>query len=71
MQAMFAEQTEDDRVTVAEGTFDGVGAGDNLADLIVIAQLSASRSLLGAKSRILVAGIPLVSRLRKSYPGNL
>ena len=37
---MFAERTKDDRVTVAEGTFDRVDAEDNWADLVVIAQVS-------------------------------
>ena len=37
---MFAEKTEDDRVTVAEGTFERVDAEDNWADLVVIAQAS-------------------------------
>ena len=33
---MFAERTKDDRVTVAEGTFDRVDAEDNWADLISV-----------------------------------
>lgn len=43
MQAVFAEKTKDDRVTVAEGTFDKVDAEDNWADLVVIAQVSLFR----------------------------
>jgi len=38
MRAVFAEKTKDDRVTVAEGTFDRVNAEDNWADLVVVAQ---------------------------------
>ena len=40
---MFAEKTEDDRVTVAEGTFEKVDAEDGWADLVVIAQVSSFR----------------------------
>ena len=40
MRAVFAEKTKDDRVTVAEGTFDRVDAEDGWADLVVIAQVS-------------------------------
>ena len=43
MQAVFAEKTKDDRVTVTEGTFDKVDAEDNWADLVVIAQVSLFR----------------------------
>ena len=45
MQAVFAERTKDDRVTVAEGTFDRVDAEDNWADLVVIAQVSPFQPL--------------------------
>jgi len=38
MRAVFAEKNEDDRVTVAEGTFERVDAEDSWADLVVIAQ---------------------------------
>jgi len=40
MQTVFVERTTDDRMTVAEGTFDRVNAEDNWADLVVIAQVS-------------------------------
>ena len=36
---MFAEKTTDDRVTIAEGTFETVDAEDGWADLVVIAQV--------------------------------
>ena len=39
MRAVFAEKTKDDRVTVAEGTFERVDAEDSWADLVVIAQV--------------------------------
>ena len=42
MRAVFAEKTTDGRVTVAEGTFDRVDAGDSWADLVVIAQVRRS-----------------------------
>ena len=40
MRAVFAEKIEDDRVTVAGGTFEKVDADDSWADLVVIAQVS-------------------------------
>ena len=43
MRAVFAEKTEDDRVTVAEGTFEKVDAEDSWADLVVIAQVGSLR----------------------------
>ena len=43
---MSAEKTEDDRVTIAEGTFDNVDAEDNWADLIVVAQVSLLKPLV-------------------------
>jgi hypothetical protein len=43
MRTVFAEKTKDDRVTVAEGTFERVDAEDGWADLVVIAQVSLSR----------------------------
>jgi len=45
MRAVFAERTEDNRVAVAEGTFERVDAEDNWADLVVIAQVSPFRPL--------------------------
>ena len=39
---MFTEKTIDDRVTVAEGTFESVDVEDGWADLVVIAQVSPS-----------------------------
>jgi len=38
MRTVFAEKTQDDRVTIAEGTFDGVDVEEGWADLVVIAQ---------------------------------
>ena len=46
MRTVFAEKTKDYRVTIAEGTFDGVDAGDGWADLIVVAQVSPLQPLL-------------------------
>ena len=43
MRTVFAEKTKDDRVTIAEGTFDCVDTEDNWADLIVVAQVSLFR----------------------------
>ena len=43
---MFAEKTRDDRVTIAEGTFDSVDAEDNWADLVVVAQVSLFQPLV-------------------------
>ena len=40
MRTVFAEKMEDDRVTIAEGTFERVDVKDGWADLIVIAQVS-------------------------------
>ena len=45
MRAVFAEKTKDDRVTVAEGTFERVDAEDNWADLVVVAQVGPFRPL--------------------------
>lgn len=36
---MFAVKTKDDRVTIAEGTFEKVDAEDGWADLVVVAQV--------------------------------
>jgi hypothetical protein len=64
MRAVFAEKTKDDRVTVAEGTFERVDAEENRADLVVIAQVSPFRPLAWEpKSRTPIAGIPLVPGL--------
>ncbi|KAF9647578.1 S-adenosyl-L-methionine-dependent methyltransferase [Thelephora ganbajun] len=38
MRAVFTEKTRDDRVTVAEGTFERIDVEDSWADLIVVAQ---------------------------------
>ena len=48
MRTVFAEKTKDDRVSVAEGTFEGVDAEDNWADLIVVAQVSLFRPLVSS-----------------------
>ena len=45
MRAVFTERTEDDRVTVAEGTFERVDAEDGWADLVVVAQVSPIRPI--------------------------
>ena len=45
MRAVFKEKNEDDRVTVAEGTFERVDAEDSWADLVVIAQVSPLRPI--------------------------
>ena len=64
MRAVFAEKIKDDRVTVAEGTFESVDAEDNWADLVVVAQVSPFRPpVWEQKSRTLVVGIPLVPGL--------
>ena len=39
MRAMFAAKTKDDRVTIAEGTFEKVDAEDGWADLVIVAQV--------------------------------
>lgn len=36
---MFSQTVKDDRVTVAEGTFDATGIAEGWADLVVIAQV--------------------------------
>jgi len=46
MRTVFAEKTKDDRVTIAEGTFDKVDAEDGWADLVVIAQVSFFQPLV-------------------------
>jgi len=38
MRSMFSQTVKDDRVTVAEGTFDATGIAEGWADLVVIAQ---------------------------------
>lgn len=43
MRTTFAEKTKDDRVTIAEGTFESVSVEDSWADLIVIAQVRPFR----------------------------
>jgi hypothetical protein len=49
---MFAEKTlKDDRVTVAEGTFEAIDAEDGWADLVVIAQVSPFRLDNSLKNR--------------------
>lgn len=45
MRAVFAEKTKDDRVAVAEGTFERVDAEDGWADLVVVAQVSPFQPL--------------------------
>ena len=45
MRTVFAGKTKDDRVTVAEGTFERVDAEDSWADLVIIAQVSPFQSL--------------------------
>lgn len=39
MRSTFSSQVKDDRVTVAEGTFDSTGVDQGWADLVVIAQV--------------------------------
>ena len=46
---MFAEKTEDNRVAIAEGTFDRVDAEDSWADLVVIAQASLPQPYVYSK----------------------
>ena len=49
MRAVFAEKTKDDRVTVAEGTFESVDVEDGWADVVVIAQVNLLRPPTGEK----------------------
>lgn len=42
---MFAAKTKDDRVTIAEGTFEKVDAEDSWADLVVVAQVRSFRTV--------------------------
>ena len=52
MRAVFAEKTKDDRVTVAEGTFERVDAEDNWADLVVVAQVSTPLRPLSQEPKV-------------------
>ena len=82
MRAVFAEKTKDDRVTVAEGTFERVDAEDGWADLIIIAQVSpfqqfsrnprlniTCRRSIGAQiSKWLLKNLPESSNPKERYP---
>lgn len=74
MRAVFVEKTKDDRVTVAEGTFDRVDAEDSWADLIVIAQVSLFRPLVrsfGNQEPNTVCRHSIGARIMKKPPTNL
>lgn len=66
MRDVFAETIKDERVTIADGSFDNTHVDNGWADLVVIAQ---ARSHLSSDSNyilntnILLAGIPLVPGL--------
>ena len=42
MRAQFAKTVDDERVSVADGTFDHIGVEDGWADLVVVAQVEYS-----------------------------
>lgn len=65
MRDQFSKTVKDDRVSVAEGSFDTTHVEDDWADLIVIAQVinNYHMGLVFTNADIQPSGIPLVPRL--------
>ena len=71
MRAVFAEKTKDERVTVAEGTFDRVDAEDDWADLVVIAQVRSLLCSLGNQEPNTAGRHSIGARTTKKLPKSL
>jgi hypothetical protein len=75
MREVFTEAVRDHRVATFEGTFDKTGVEDGWADLVVVAQVSASvftaiwemTEIHSCSGLMLGAGVPLVPGLRRCF----
>jgi hypothetical protein len=66
MRNTFSKTVKDDRVTVAEGSFDKTGINDGWADIVIIAQVRFRRVITNDLKKLptfISVGVPLVPKL--------